>query len=182
MENKGFLIPDDETYIHADSDQVTKAQLEQELEEAVREQGQFRNLAQRIQADFDNYRRRTSEELRNSLDNSNATLLLQVLPVLDDLQLALEADSKNQIHNGIEWLQGIKLIERKFVTILKEMNVEPMKPTGRTFDPSEHEVITYEQTLNRPDGEIVTVIREGYRLNNKLLRPAFVSVAKPPHR
>ena len=154
--------------------------LQSELEEAKREIGQFRNLAQRVQADFVNYRRRVEEEREEFQRNSNVDLILKVLPILDDLDRALQNGPQAESKVAAGWLEGVHLVARKFQTIVEEIGLQRIESENRQFDPREHEVVSYQETTTLPEGRILALVRAGYKQNARVLRPALVVVAKAP--
>ena len=146
------------------------------LEEAERERDQFRNMAQRAQADFINYKRRADEERQELVRYASSRFIAKLLPILDDFQRALDhqpADSEER-----QWLEGVILIERKVQGVLEAEGVTRIEAQGHQFDPREHEALFYEETDQEPEGKVLRVIREGYKMNDWILRPAQVSVAK----
>ena len=154
--------------------------LKAELEEAGRERGQFRSLLQRVQADFANYRRRTEEEHRESQDAASGRVILRLLPVLDDLERALSAGPKSPSDAEGRWIEGVQLIARKYRSALEAEGLERIPVDGRAFNPREHEVVSYTETAERPQGTVLSVVQDGFRFNGKVLRPALVVVAKTP--
>ena len=151
-------------------------QLQAELEEADRERSQFRSLAQRVQADFINYRRRVEEERQELQREANTRLLLDLLPIMDDFQRALEHAQSQDDHPA--WLEGMALIYRKLQAVLEGEGVSVIQVTGQDFDPWEHEALLYQESPDHREGEVLSVIRDGYKLHGKVLRPAQVVVAK----
>ena len=128
---------------------------------------------QRAQADFVNYKRRTEQERLEFNNFANANLVLNILPVLDDMERALEAvPPKYKKH---EWVEGVRLVERKFRTTLEGQGVKQINALGETFDPNYHEALRQE---NGKEGIILEEIQKGYMLNDKLLRPSRVVVGK----
>ncbi len=149
--------------------------LQEQLEEVDRERAQFKEMALRTQADLANYRRRVEEE-RDELNRSVAArFLLKLLPVLDDLQRALEyTPQKSQEET---WLEGIRLIERSLQSLLASEGVTPIEAEGQPFDPWEHEAMASVDTEDSQQGTVVSVLRKGYKHHGKVLRPAQVTVA-----
>ena len=145
-----------------------------QLEEALREKDQFRNLAQRIQADFINYKRRMEEERKNLERSANAGLILKVLSIADDFQRALSHLPKDDVTP--EWLEGIQLIQRRLEAFLESEGVSRIEALGADFNPEEHEAVFSQVSSNDEEGKVMSVIREGYKLHGKVLRPAQVSV------
>ena len=149
--------------------------LREELEEVDRERAQFKEMALRTQADLANYRRRVQEE-QNELNRSVAArFLLKLLPVLDDLQRAL--DYTPQESHEETWMEGIRLIERSLQSLLASEGVTPIGAQGQPFDPWEHEAMLSVDTKDCQHGTVVSVLRMGYKHHGKVLRPAQVTVA-----
>jgi molecular chaperone GrpE len=137
-------------------------------------------LAQRAQADFLNYKRRTAQELEQKIRDANGGLLTQLLPVLDDLQRALAnvpADLAEQ-----SWPKGVTLISQKMERILQQQGLEQIGGEGDRFDPHIHEAVAYEEHPVYDEGQVASVYRIGYRLNDRVLRPAQVVVARGSSR
>ena len=162
---------------HDASDQPDPALLAAQLAEANRERDQFRAMAQRAQADLANYKRRAADDNRQALLNSKADILLKFLDVVDDFDRAV--DMLPQDANPA-WRDGIVLVQRKLVGALASEGVVKIDSAGNPFDPHLHEALAYQEIPNFEDGAIASVIRDGYRLGDRLLRPARVIVAKAP--
>lgn len=160
-----------------------EAQLEQarsDADEQRRKSEAYLDLAQRAQADFVNYKRRTAQELEQKIRDANGALLTQLLPVLDDLQRALinvPADLAEQ-----PWPQGVALIGQKLDHILQQQGLQQIGSEGDAFDPHVHEAVAYEAHPVYDEGQVASVYRVGYRLNDRVLRPAQVVVARGSSR
>ena len=150
----------------------------EELEEALREKEQFRTMAQRAQADLINYKRRAAEEREELARAVNSQLILRVLSIADDLGRALALVPEDAVAPG--WLEGIQLVERNLDNVLESEGVTKIDAEGRPFEPREHEAISYEETPGSAEGTVVRVIRDGYKLHDKVLRAAQVAVSKAP--
>jgi molecular chaperone GrpE len=146
------------------------------LEEARKEVEQQRNLAQRAQAELANFRRRTDEERISLQQYSNSRLLIKLLPVVDELALAVNHADENGPSDS--WVGGVKLIQRKVTSLLESEGVSKIAAVGAQFDPVEHEAVGTEETTKHPPGYVVEVIRNGYRLHDRVIQPAQVVVAK----
>jgi molecular chaperone GrpE len=145
-------------------------------QEALRqERNDLQDRLLRTAAEFDNYRKRTDRERRELTDAVAADLIRDVIPVVDDLEraLAAAADSPDETLR-----QGVELIHRQVIDVMRRRGVEPFESVGELFDPAWHEALASEPAAGRRDGEIVAEIRRGYRLGTRLLRPALVKVAK----
>lgn len=149
----------------------------EQLAEAERERGQFKNMAQRAQADLLNYRRRAAEEQADIRRNANADLIGKLLEVVDNFERAigmLPADAADG------WHEGLALVQRNLMYILETEGVSKIEAAGKPFDPWEHEAVFHQETTDAEDGVIIAVTREGYRLHDKVLRASQVIVAKAP--
>lgn len=144
---------------------------------AARTQGEEYLVAlQRERAEFVNFRRRTAEEREASLGLAAEGLINKVLTLADDFDRAIEARPAE--FDGNAWIEGIAAIDRKLRMLLESEGVRPIEATpGTRFDPREHEAVVNVPDSDRPDGEIVMEIRRGYRLRDRVIRPALVAVA-----
>ena len=145
--------------------------LEQALAEEKKRAEEYLANWQRAQADFINYRRRTEQERQEFNSYANANLLNGILPVLDDLERAIKAIPEEFARE--DWVEGVRLVERKFRTILEGQGVKPILALGMAFDPKLHEAIRHEKGK---EGMVIAEYQKGYMLNDKLLRPARVVV------
>ncbi len=134
---------------------------------------------QRSAADFANFKRRTDEE-RNVIGQVGTALLIsKMLGVLDDFDRAL-ATVPPDAHEG--WVEGVRLVERKLRTVLEAEGVTPIEALGEQFDPNLHEAVVHEPTTEHPDNTVIAELQRGYRLNDRVLRPAMVKVANNPNQ
>ena len=130
---------------------------------------------QRTAADFANFKRRTSEDRERELGLASELLLRKLLAIADDFDRALETMPPEL--KGVGWIEGIVLLDRKLRALLESEGVTTIEAVGRTFDPREHEAIASVPATGRPDGEIVAEVQRGYRVRERVLRPALVAVA-----
>jgi len=152
------------------------AALRRHLKEVLEEVEQNRDLAQRAQAELVNYRKRAGEERITSQQYSNSRLIIKLLPVVDELELAINhADPGGPADS---WLEGVKLIQRKVTSLLESEGVSKITSVGVEFNPLEHEAVGTEDTTKYPPGYIVEVVRNGYRLRDRVIQPAQVVVAR----
>ena len=134
---------------------------------------------QRERAEFANYRRRTTEEREQMLGLAGEDLIRKVLVLADDFDRAIEAQPVELA--GDAWVEGVTAIDRKLRALLESEGVSQIDASpGRPFDPREHEAIASVPGTGRGDGEIVEEIRRGYRLRDRVVRPALVAVAANP--
>ena len=171
--------PDQSEQAGIDAPLTVEAQLEQarsQAEEQRRKAETYLDLAQRSQADFLNYKRRTEQDRERLVKDANADLLTQLLPVLDDLQRAV-ANVPGDLA-GNSWAAGIGLIGQKLTQILDRQGLQSIGEEGEAFDPRIHEAVAYQEHPNYGEGQVAQVYRAGYRLNERVLRPAQVVVAR----
>ncbi len=154
------------------------AALTAERDVALEQVKEYLAIAQRSQADLQNYRRRAEQERTEAYDRGRGEVVLQILPVLDDFERALAALPAERREE--DWLQGLVLIERKLRTTLESLGVERIEAEGKTFDPWEHEAVLHDVRQDVEPGTVAEVARQGYRLGSRVLRPAQVVVAKEP--
>src|SRR5438067_4494414 len=137
-------------------------------------------LLKRERADFTNYRRRVEQERAEQARAAAADLIGQLLPVLDDLERALRDVPAEMA--GSPWVKGVRLIDRALRGALERAGLERISAQGQLFDPRIHDALLQEDAPDRAEGEVVRELRPGYRLGDRVLRPAQVSVARgtPP--
>lgn len=152
-------------------------ELERELETALSQAAEQLQARQRAAADLSNYRRRTEEERAVVTQLANAVLIGKLLAVLDDFDRAL-ASVPAEVHES--WVEGVRLVERKLRTVLEAEGVTPIEAVGEPFDPNLHEAVLHEQTAEHPDNTVIGEVQRGYRLHDRVLRPALVRVANNP--
>jgi molecular chaperone GrpE len=146
-----------------------------ELEQVKGERDQLLDRLARLQAEFDNARKREIKERADSRDYTVSSTVEPFLSVMDNFQLALRADgTKEQLRAGVE------LILKQMEEALKGLNVVPVETVGAQFDPRIHEALGSIETKEFPDHQVLEEIRRGYRIRDKLLRPALVRIAVNP--
>jgi molecular chaperone GrpE len=145
-----------------------------ELESALAE---ARDKHLRLAADFDNYKKRSRQEQVETIQHASADLIGRLLPALDDLHSALDHTPA-----GIDeaWLKGIELSVRKLEEALGTHGLELIKSVGAAFDPKLHEAIGHEDSTELPEDTVVSELRRGYRIRDRVVRPALVRVARQP--
>ena len=131
-------------------------------------------LAQRSQADFENFRKRAAREAALASDRGMSRLAKELLPALDHLELALRSAEE---HGGGELLDGIRLVQNELIGALARVGIQAFSPQGEPFDPSEHEAMASQPVEGAEAGTVAEVYQQGYRLNGAVLRPARVVVA-----
>jgi molecular chaperone GrpE len=156
-------------------DELTVDKLSAQLETAKALAAEHLASLQRTAADFANFKRRTAEDREREFGLASESLLRKLLAVADDFDRAL--DHMPAEFKGAGWIEGIVLLDRKLRALLESEGVTPIEAVGRAFDPREHEAIASVPGTGRPDGEIVDEIQRGYRVRDRVLRPALVAVA-----
>ena len=151
------------------------AALTERLEAAEADADKFRNEVQYKEAELQTERRRAAEQRAAAAKYRDEDLLLDLLPAIEGLELALNADVSDQ------WGDGVKLAVREMKRRLEMRGVSLIdSAAGQPFDPNEHEALAYQETDVQPPEHIVQLVRPGYRLHDRLLRPAQVIVARSP--
>jgi len=134
----------------------------------------------RTTADFENFKKRAAREKSEATQFANVALIQKLLPVLDHFEMA-QAAAKNASGEKNSSLQsGIAMIQNQLKAILIEAGLEEIDAVGKPFDPALHEAISQQETAGVPEGNVVQQMRKGYKLRERLLRPATVIVAKKP--
>ncbi len=131
---------------------------------------------QRLAADFENYKRRTRQELGDRTQYANEELLRKLLPILDNLRRAMDHAPEGIDRN---WFDGLKIVVRQFEDTLRAQGISTIPAVGEKFDPSKHEAIASEETDEHEEGTVVEEMQPGYRLHERVLRPTLVKVAHP---
>jgi molecular chaperone GrpE len=144
-----------------------------ELQEKARERDEYLALAQRAQADFENYRKRVSKDIATAEAKGVAKLARELLPALDNLGIAVQSGE-----TGEEFVKGIELVYAELTSALERLGVEAYSPEGERFDPNLHEAMAKQPVDGAEPGTVVEVYQRGYRLNGTVLRPARVVVAE----
>ena len=147
-----------------------------ERDAAARERDEFLGALQRERAEFVNFKRRTADERQQTLGLAAEGLISKVLALADDFDRAIEARPATIADDP--WVEGIAAIDRKLRQLLESEGVAPIAAVpGTPFDPREHEAVASVPGTDHPDGSIVVELRRGYRLRDRVLRPALVAVA-----
>lgn len=145
---------------------------QEEYDRLKAEKDQLMDRLLRLQAEFDNSRKREAKERADFRDYAVANAVEQFLPVLDNFQLALKSTgSADQLRTGVE------LIVKQMEEALRGLNVQPVKSVGAAFDPRVHEALEMVERSDVPDHQVLEEVRRGYRMRDRLLRPALVRVA-----
>jgi len=149
-----------------------------ELAMARRERDETYDRLLRMSAEFDNYRKRTDRERRELAEAAGVDVIRDLLPVLDDFERALAVPSGDKSEAAANYRRGVELIHRRTLDLLRKRGVEPFDTIGKDFDPAWHEAVASEPANGHRDGEITAEMSRGYRIGQRLLRPAQVKVAR----
>ena len=150
--------------------------LQEKLAETETKAAEHLDGWQRAQAEFANYKKRLAREQEQQAAEVRGRVIKHYLEIVDDLERALK--NAPQESAGAEWAQGIELIYNKLISYLESEGLIRMHPLGEHFDPNLHEAITQEESPDHESGTIIEVLRPGYLLGDRVLRPASVKVAK----
>jgi len=156
----------------ADEAQTNNAELEERLAEVERERDEYLNDLKRVAADFENYRKRVARDQEGLVARAHERLVKELLPVLDDLERALEAAAQ---HEEAELEEGVRLVHRELVKALAREGLVEVETDGQ-FDPHVHEALLTQPDDEKESGAILDVLQKGYRIGDKVLRPARVIV------
>ncbi len=128
----------------------------------------------RLQAEFENYRRRTRKEVEDIKTTASADLIEALIPVVDNFSHAL----KSPVTSLEGFAQGVQMIQNQFLSLLKEKGLEPIDAEGKTFDPKFHEAVAVDTSGEHPENQVVEVLQPGYAVRGKLVRPTLVKVSR----
>jgi molecular chaperone GrpE len=143
------------------------------LEELRRERDVLQDRLLRTAADFDNYRKRMDRERRDLAEQTAGEAIKDLLPIIDNLERALQAAAEDD-----PLRKGVELIHKQMLEMLRKRGVTPIEALGADFDPNVHEAVTHEESDQHREGEVMEELQRGYKVGERLLRPAMVKVAK----
>jgi molecular chaperone GrpE len=156
------------------SAEAVEAPAETELQKLQAERASLLDRMARLQAEFDNYRKRAAKENADFRDYAVADAARSLLPVVDNFSLAL----KNASAKPEDFRTGVELIHKQLQDVLQKLNVQRVPAQGQAFDPRVHEAIEMVESDEVPDNHVLDELQSGYRIKDRLLRPAMVRVAK----
>jgi molecular chaperone GrpE len=148
-----------------------------QLEEKAKLADEYFNRLQRLQADFDNFRRRSQKEREELADIIAESVICKFLPVIDNLERAV-ATAKTANPGDIQIVAGIEMIQRQLEEILAKLQVASVAAVGEKFDPQKHEAIMQVPDADKEDETIIEELQKGYQLKNRIIRPSMVKVVK----
>jgi molecular chaperone GrpE len=147
----------------------------EEIKELIREKEEQYDRLLRMQADFDNYRKRVQKEQANLLRYGAENALIEILPVVDNIQRAADSARVHEESNH-QLREGVELILSQFLDTLKKLGVTPIEAVGHPFDPNKHDALLRVHAPDAEEGTVIEEIRKGYYLHDKVMRPAQVTV------
>ena len=168
-----------EPLVQVDVDTITPEQLEDLKGRAEKANEHWERLV-RTTADFDNFKKRAAREKQEAIRYANEGLLEKLVPVLDNFDAALSAAQTNSTGSAQSLQTGVAMIFQQLKKALTESGLEEVDAAGQKFDPNLHEAVSQQETADVADGEVLQQLRKGYKLRDRLLRPATVVVAKKP--
>jgi molecular chaperone GrpE len=158
---------------------VTAEQFEELKQRAAKADENWERLL-RTTADFDNFKKRAAREKQDAIKFANESLLQKLISVLDNFDMAQAATQTAQTEEMQALQTGVSMIYQQFKNVLVEAGLEEVDATGKVFDPNIHEAVSQQETAAVPEGHVLQQLRRGYKLRERLLRPATVVVAKTP--
>ncbi|HEV2207147.1 MAG TPA: nucleotide exchange factor GrpE [Verrucomicrobiae bacterium] len=171
--------PASEPLMPVEPETLTAEQLEELKQRAAKADEHWERLL-RTTADLDNYKKRATREKQEAVKFANENLLQKLVPVLDTFDMALAATNNSQT-DAVQALQkGVRMVYQQLKTALQDAGIEEIDATGKPFDPNLHEAVSQQETTAIPEGQVMQQLRKGYKLRERLLRPATVVVAKAP--
>lgn len=158
---------------------LTPEQIEELKSRAAKADENWERLV-RTTADFENFKKRAARERAEAAQYANVSLLQKILPALDNFEMALAAAQNAQGDKLAALQSGVTMIQQQLKSVLAETGLEEVDAAGKPFDPALHEAISQQESADVPEGRVLQQIRKGYKLRDRLLRPAAVIVAKKP--
>ena len=162
----------DEKQATAPATEATEAGDENSLSQLQSDLERFRDLALRSQADFDNFRKRSAREKEDAIKYANSSLLERLIPIIDNFELGLAHAGDSPI------AAGLSMVAKQLNDFLTDSGLTVIDATGQPFDPNLHEAIAHEKSATVPEGKVIKQVRRGFKLKDRLLRPANVIVSK----
>jgi molecular chaperone GrpE len=161
----------------SESESAAVAAPERTVQEVASQLEEANGRHLRLAADFENYKKRIRQEQLDTMKYAAATVAERLLPVVDDADRAL-----SHAPEGVDesWLKGVRLTFQKLEEVLGSVGVVRIEALGAQFDPKQHEAVASEETSKHPEDTVVAELRAGYRMHDRVLRPALVKVARPP--
>ncbi|MDX1952123.1 MAG: nucleotide exchange factor GrpE [Verrucomicrobiota bacterium] len=157
--------------------ELTEAQLNEILAKAAKADENWERLV-RLNADFDNYKKRAVREKQEAIKYANESLLEKLIPVLDNFEMAMLAANNPQANSADALKTGVSMISSQLRSALQDAGLEEIDAAGKPFDPNFHEAVSQQENADVPEGYVAQQLRKGYKLRDRLIRPATVIVSK----
>lgn len=163
-----------------DSQSITA--LEERLAAKTKEAEENYDRLLRMSAEFENYKKRTARETAEFQKYANQSLIRELLPIVDNLELAIKSAADSPDTTETSLLDGVELTRREILKVFENFKVEPIEALGKPFDPNFHEAVMREESAEHPENTVVNELQKGYLMHQRLIRPAMVVVAMPKNR
>jgi molecular chaperone GrpE len=157
-------------------DEITT--LREELETVKAKEAEYLDGWQRARAELANARKRFQREQEQAYANARADVLARLLPIVDDFERAFATLPDNL--SSLTWIEGMKLVQHKFLVLLEQEGVMPIETADQEFDPFLHQAVTHEPSDDVPDGHVIAELQRGYKVGERVLRPSVVRVSSGP--
>lgn len=157
-------------------------ELEDRLAAKTKEAEENYDRLLRMSAEFENYKKRTARETAEFKKYANQSLIRELLPVVDNLELAIKSAAGSPDATETSLLDGVELTRREILKVFENHKVEPIESLGKPFDPNFHEAVMREESAEHPENTVVNELQKGYVMHQRLIRPAMVVVAMPKNR
>ena len=179
-DNQGPKIEPVDTAQNPESEVVKDLRSKLETKTGEAEENYDRLL--RVSAEFENYKKRTAREMADFKKYANQSLLRELLPVIDNLDLAIKAAAEASDNTDACLLDGVELTRKEILKVFENFHVEPIDALGKPFDPNFHEAVMREESDEHPENTVVNELQKGYLMHDRLLRPSMVVVAMPKNK
>ena len=179
-DNQGPKIEPVDTAQNPESEVVKDLRAKLETKTGEAEENYDRLL--RVSAEFENYKKRTAREMVDFQKYANQSLLRELLPIIDNLELAIKAAAEAADSTDACLLDGVELTRKEILKVFENFNVEPIDALGKPFDPNFHEAVMREESDEHPENTVVNELQKGYLMHDRLLRPSMVVVAMPKNK
>ena len=162
----------------AEEQEQSETEKQSEVEEQISEADGLKDSLKRIQAEFENYKKRSSREIEEFRKFANQSLIKEMLSVVDNLELAMNSTNDHKTIDK-DLLQGLEMTHKEILKVFEKFNVKPIDAKGQPFDPTFHEAVMQEETNDYAKNTVINEMQRGYMIHDRLLRPSMVVVAKP---
>ena len=179
-ENREPKIEPVDTAQSPESEEVKDLRSKLEIKTGEAEENYERLL--RVSAEFENYKKRTAREMAEFNKYANQSLIRELLPIIDNLELAIKAAAEAADGNDACLLDGVELTRKEILRVFENFHVEPIDALGKPFDPNFHEAVMREESDEHPENTVVNELQKGYLMHDRLLRPSMVVVAMPKNK